>query len=336
MKRLKAGINTTRCNWDWVFPPPVRNLFREYLDFDDSLIAESEDPSVVMKSVEGAEVVLAGWNAVPFTKEILDLCPNLKLILYAAGTVKYFVTDELLRRNIALTSAVDMNAIPVAEFTLGLILSSLKNVMGHHQDFLARGRDAWAIDRPGYRGGYYKTRVGIVGDGRIARLVLDHLKNFSMDVFIASKYFTEEDEGRYGASRLSFEELMKSCDVVTLHHADIPENWNLINKASLALMKRGAGLINTSRGRLINERDLVEKLETGDITAYLDVTHPEPPEADHPFYHLRNCVLTPHIAGSTGREAERMGLFCLEELKRWLAGKPLLGGLDLSGLDERA
>ncbi len=335
-RKLKAGINTTRGNWDWVFPPPIREAYREILEFDDSKIADREEPAVVAESMRGTEVVIASWNAVPFTKELLDLCPDLKIILYAAGTVKYFTTDELVRRRIPVTSAARMNAVPVAEFVLGLILTSLKNVVSHHLDFLARGRAAWEIDRPGYNGGYFRTRVGLVGDGFIVRLLLELLRPFEMDVFVVSDYFTPRDEEIYGARRAGLDEVMSSCDVVSVHHADVPENWNIINARTLGLMKKGARLINTSRGRMINEADLVEKLETGDITAYLDVTHPEPPAEGHPFYRLPNCVLTPHVAGSIGRETERMSLFCLEELKRFLAGEPLQGLVDFSKLDSRA
>jgi phosphoglycerate dehydrogenase-like enzyme len=334
--KLRTGINTTRRNWDWVFPQCVRDAYREILDFDDSRIADEEDPAVVAGSLRGAEVVISSWNAVPYTKELLDLCPDLKIILYAAGSVKYFATDELVRRKIPVTSSALMNAVPVAEFVLGLILTSLKNVVAHHADFLARGRAAWEIDRPGYNGGYYKTKVGLIGDGLVVRRLLDLLRPFDMDVLIDSKYFTPRDEETFRARRTGLDELMSVCDVVSVHHADIPENWNMINRRVLGLMKKGARFINTSRGRMVNEADLVEKLRTGDITAFLDVTHPEPPEEGHPFYSLPNCVLTPHLAGSIGRETERMSMFCLDELKRFLAGEPLRGIVDFSTLNARA
>ena len=73
-----------------------------------------------------------------------------------------------------------------------------------------------------------------------------------------------------------------------------------------------------------------------EITAYLDVTYPEPPEAGHPFYRLPNCVLTPHVAGSVGREVHRMSDYCLRELKHWIAGEPLESSLQLDALEDRA
>ena len=129
---------------------------------------------------------------------------------------------------------------------------------------------------------------------------------------------------------------MANCDVVSLHKSNNPKNWGLINADNLGLMKNGARFINTARGRIVNETDLVAKLREGEITAYLDVTDPEPPEEGHPFYSLPNCILTPHMAGSLGREVHRMSDYCLRELKHWIAGEALENPLDLHDLGDRA
>ena len=102
------------------------------------------------------------------------------------------------------------------------------------------------------------------------------------------------------------------------------------------MMKPGARLINTSRGRMINEEDLLAKLEEGSITVFLDVTYPEPPREGHPFYTLPNCILTPHVSGSMENEVLRMGDYCLREIENWIARRPLENQIDFRNLEYRA
>lgn len=334
--RIKAGINTVRSQWESVFSRETRAALAAHLELDESLVPETPDPAALFRSLEGARVVLSTWGALPYGRELLEACPDLQLILYGAGAFKQYVTAALLERGPLVGTAVHLNAVPTAEFTLGLILCSLKNVFTYHLDLRERGRAAWGKDKEAFGGGYYRTRVGIVGYGRVARHLLSLLQPFEMELFIDSPYMEAVEAERFRVKRRPLDWIMANCDVVTIHHADNPENWNIINRENLRLMKPGARLINTSRGRMIDEAALVETLREGRITAYLDVTYPEPPEEGHPFYSLPNCVLTPHVAGSIGREVQRLGDYCLRELENWLAGRPLESPLDLRELAHQA
>jgi len=118
--------------------------------------------------------------------------------------------------------------------------------------------------------------------------------------------------------------LFDRSDVVSLHTAWKKETENLIRGHHFARMKPGATFINTSRGAIVAEQEMIEVLrQRPDLWALLDVTWPEPPVAGSPLYTLPNVVLTPHIAGSTGPECRRMGRWMIEELDRYLAGQPL-------------
>ncbi len=110
----------------------------------------------------------------------------------------------------------------------------------------------------------------------------------------------------------------------------------MINAQRLALMKDNALFINVARGALVDEEALTEELKKGRITAFLDVTNPQPPEKGHPFYSLPNCILTPHIAGSFGDECYRLGKATLDEIKRYLKGKPLKNELSSGEFFHRA
>ena len=332
---IRAGINTVRDQWDYVYSEQTQSKLAEVLEFDPARIPQRGEPDEYKASLEGARVILSTWGAHPLTPAILDLCPDLELVVYAAGSVKGFLTPEFIHRGIPVCSAVHLNAQPVAEFTLGMILMALKQVFARNEELHRRGPDAWHKERADAPGGYYHSRVGLLGYGRITALLLPLLANFELDVYLNDPYLSDDEVRARGVQPASLEEIMASCEVVSLHHANTPANRNLINAANLGLLRPGAHFINTSRGQLVNEFDLVDRLRTGDITAYLDVTYPEPPEAGHPFYSLPNCILTPHVAGSLGREVHRMGDYALREVENWLAGRPLENRIDLETVFER-
>lgn len=332
---IRAGINTVREQWDYVYSEETQAKLARLLDFDPDLIPQDGEPAEYRASLEGARVILSTWGAHALTQEILDLCPDLELVVYAAGSVKGFLTPEFIHRRIPVCSAVHLNAQPVAEFTLGMILMALKQVFARNDEIHRRGREAWHKGREDEPGGYYHSKVGLLGYGRITALLIPLLANFELDVYLSDPYLSDDDVRALGVKPATLEEIMATCEVVSLHHANTPANRNLINESNLRLLQPGAHFINTSRGRLVNESDLVDRLRSGDITAYLDVTYPEPPEDGHPFYSLPNCILTPHVAGSLGREVHRMGDYALREVENWLAGRPLENPIDLETVFER-
>ncbi len=334
--KIKAGVNTSRDKWEYVFSPSTRERLHEILDFDESLIPEtSTDVEAIKDSITGARVILSTWGAQPYTADLLVACPDLALVLYGAGSVKGFVTDELTTRGVTVCSAVHLNARPVAEFTLGLILTSMKNVFSLNREMQKHGRDAWSRDKAHFPGGYYQTSIGLLGYGRVTQALLTLLEAFDFHVYLNDPHLSRGDIEALGVRPAEQNWIMANCDVVSLHHGNTPENRHMLNRENLALLKSGARFINTARGQLVDEDALVERLSRGDITAFLDVSYPEPPAEGHPFYKLPNCILSPHIAGSVGREVQRMGDYCLAELERWLRGEPLENPVDLATVQQR-
>jgi len=122
----------------------------------------------------------------------------------------------------------------------------------------------------------------------------------------------------------SLETLFEQCDVVSLHTPWLKETEGMITGKHIASMKPGATFINTSRGAIVNEPEMINVLkERPDLFAVLDVTYPEPPQPGSDLYTLPNVILTPHIAGSMNGECRRMGRYMVEELQRYLSGQPL-------------
>lgn len=267
------------------------------------------------------DVVFSGWGGPRVDEVFLAAAPRIKAIFYGAGAVGGIVTPAMWQRGIRITSAYAANAIPVAEYTLATILFSLKRGWW----FARQTRQLKAYPPQKDIVGAYGATVGLVSMGMIARTLLKLLKPFSLRVVVYDPFMTPAQAAELGVELLSLEELFRQSDVVSVHTPWLAETVGMITGALLDSMKPQATFINTSRGAVVRENEMTDVLaRRSDLQAIIDVTYPaEPPKPDSPLYTLPNVVLTPHIAGSLGKECQRMGRYMVEELQRYLAGKPL-------------
>ena len=271
-----------------------------------------------------ADVLFATWGMPKLDEEFLAAAPRLKAVFYAAGSVKCFATPESYKRGIVISSAWQANAIPVAEYSHATILLGLTGFWSSQR--LARAGKFSHQHSP--VAGAFHSNVGLVSLGAIGRLVAGHLAKHEINILAYDPYATPAAAASLGVTLVSLQELFAKSHVVSIHTPWLPETEKMINGPLLRSMPEGATLINTSRGAVIDEADLCQVLaERQDITAILDVTHPEPPLPDSPLRTLENVVLTPHIAGSIGGEVARMGYWMNDELDLYLAGKPLQHGV---------
>jgi phosphoglycerate dehydrogenase-like enzyme len=266
------------------------------------------------------EVILSGWGAPAMDRAFLATAPNLQVVLYGAGSIRRVATPALWERGVRITSAYAANAIPVSEYALAAILFSLKR--GWHFAFSAQREKA--LPGQGQVPGAYGSTVGLVSLGMVGRLLRERLRPFDLRVVAYDPYVTPKGARVLGVNLMSLEDLFASAEVVSLHAPLLPETEGMIQGSHLASMKRNATLINTSRGAVVREAEMVEVLEERhDLWAVLDVTHPEPPEPDSRLYDLPNVALTPQIAGSQGSECRRMGRLVVDDLRPYVAGEPL-------------
>jgi len=267
-----------------------------------------------------AEVIFSGWGAPLMNEKFLEAAPNLKAVFYGAGSIKHFVTDAFWKRNIVITSAYAANAVPVSEFTLSQILYSLKRGW-YYSSFIKRnGR----YPERGSVPGAYGSTVGIISLGMIGQLVCKLLKAFDVKVIAYDPYISAGTVSELGVELCTLDDIFIRSDVVSLHTPWNKETENMIRGRHFRLMKTGAAFINTARGAVVCEPEMIEALrERTDLQAVLDVTYPEPPEEGSPLYTMDNVTLTPHIAGSMESECHRMGEYMLQELNRYLKGEPL-------------
>lgn len=265
------------------------------------------------------DVIMSGWFMPPVDKAFLAAAPRLKAIFYGAGTIRRFATPEMWGRGILVTSAYAANAVPVAEYCLATTIFSLK-LGWRHADRLRTG-GPW--DRDKGIPGCYKSRVGLISLGMIARKFLDLLRPLEIDVSVYSTSLTPEKAKEMNVKLCSLDEIFRTCDVVSLHTPDLPETKNMIRGRHFEMMKPNATFINSARGAVVHEVEMMEVLKNrADLTAVLDVLNPEPPEPGNPLLGMKNVVVTPHIAGSMFMECRRMGSYVLEEVKRYVNGQP--------------
>jgi len=315
-----------------VYSPATQSRIAALLDIDASLQA----PDIAVRDaalLHCAEVIMTGWGGPRMDAPFLDNAPNLKAVFHAGGSVRPIVTESFWSRGIVISSAWAANAIPVAEYTLSQILFALKQ--GHRA--LRCMREARSLDaarsKIGRAPGAYGSTVGVIGLGMIGRLVVERLKPFDLTVLAYDPYAKNKTNGTGKVEMTTLEDLFVRSDVVSLHAPWIPETEGMISGPHIESMKSNAAFINTARGALVREDEMIDVLKKRpDLTAVLDVTYPEPPGDDSPLWDLDNVFLTPHMAGSMGRECHRMGEYMLEELQRYLKGEPLQWQVTQEGL----
>ncbi|MGN9757921.1 hydroxyacid dehydrogenase [Streptomyces sp. SD31] len=320
-----------------VFPPEVLQRLRESVDIDPALVAEDHedftDPRL-KDALARTEILVTGWGCPRLDAVVLDAAPKLRAVLHSAGSVKSLATPELWRRGIAVSSAAAANAVPVAEYTLAMILLAGKDIFAARDRLRTeRAFPGWGLV-PGI--GNRGRRVGVIGASRIGRKVIELLRPFDLRVSLTDPYVDEAGAAALGVPLLALDDLLRTSDVVTVHAPETPETHHLVGRRELALMPDGAVLLNTARGGLVDHDALLAELRTGRLSAILDVTDPEPLPADSPLYDLPNAFITPHLAGSQGNEVARLGIAVAEEAERWRAGGELAHPVDPVALQKEA
>jgi phosphoglycerate dehydrogenase-like enzyme len=306
-----------------IFPPTLLSTL------GGDLVLLSDEPLTSVDGERAAEVLaetdilVTGWGCPPLTDDVLAKAPRLRFALHAAGSVKEHVTEAVWRRGIQVSTAAAANAVPVAEYTLAMILLANKKVL---QSALAVQRNRGLRINPQelFPGlGNYGQAIGIVGASRVGRALIGLLKPFAFDVLVADPFLTPADAAELGVALVELDDLLAASDIVSLHAPSLPGTRHLIDARRLELIRPGATFINTSRGALVDQDALVRRIQRGDLFAVLDVTTPEVLDADHPLYGHDNVIITPHIAGSLGVELTRLGATAIDEARRAARGEPL-------------
>lgn len=278
------------------------------------------------KHAPGSQAVVTGWGTATLTKEQLDLAPELEVVVHSAGSIKRIVPDELWQRDIRVGTCNGALAVGVAENTLGMIIAGLKNY-ALCRDWTRAGN--WSDNKLGTENFIvrepFDVTIGIIGASKVGRYLMKLLEMFEVEILVFDPFFSEAEADELGVKSVSLETLMAQSDVVTLHAPVLDSTHHMLKAQHFQAMKDRAIFINTARGSIVDEAALLAEVQTGRIYAFIDVTDPEPPAADHPFRTLPNVVLTPHIAGHASNGMKRQGRSTVDQLLEFADGKKMSG-----------
>jgi phosphoglycerate dehydrogenase-like enzyme len=271
------------------------------------------------RTLADVELLVTGWGCPPIDACTLDSAPRLRAIVHTAGSIRGHVTPACWERGIEVSSAASLNALPVAEYTLAMILLGGKHVLERARGYrLTRDPGNW-LHTPAHVGNYGKT-VGILSASLTGRRVAELLRPFDFQVLLYDPFLSESDATAMGVRAVGLAELFAHSDIVSIHTPLLPETQGLVSRQLLASMRPHSLLINTSRGAIVDQEALTEALCEGRIRAVLDVTEPEVLPPGHPLWTCDDVLMTPHLAGSQGNEWNRLTASAIAEIRRWIAG----------------
>ncbi|MCI1018636.1 hydroxyacid dehydrogenase [Microbacterium sp. C5A9] len=303
-----------------VFPERVMRDYAAAADIAGILTEYTSDHA--RSVLARVEVLVTGWGAPRIDAAVLDAAPRLEAVLHAAGTVKPYLDPCVIERGVRVSSAAGANAVPVAEYAVAMIVLAGKQVLPIARHY-RRVQEEFDIEASFPDLGNYGQRIGIIGASKIGRIVIGMLRAYSFEVVVYDPYLTEADAAELRVTSVALDELLRTSRVVSVHAPSLPSTIDLVDAAGIDLMPRGATLVNTARGEIIDQDALTRRVLAGELFAILDVTVPWILEPDHPLYTSDHALLTPHIAGSYGVELERLSEAMLDELRRIARGEPL-------------
>lgn len=285
-------------------------------------VYERTAPEDVVKRTEEADVVLT--NKVVLSADVMNRLPKLKYIGVLATGYNVVDTEAARAHGVVVTNIPAYSTDSVVQMTFAHILN-ITNRVAHYARENREGK--WVKSKDFC---YWDTpllelsglTLGVVGLGNIGMKVARVARTLGMEVYAAtSKSSSSLPEG---IQKTTFKGLLGVCDVLTLHCPLTPDTRELVNAKTLQMMKRGAIVINTGRGPLVNENDVAEALRSGQLAAYgADVMCLEPPLADNPLLREPNAFITPHVAWATVDARKRLITIAVENIKAFIEGKPV-------------
>ncbi|MBR5233202.1 MAG: glycerate dehydrogenase [Clostridia bacterium] len=328
-----ALFGTNQLQFGKVYTPEVLKKLSEYGELSEKINQSNLKENA--EFLKDCEYAFSTWGMPKFTKEeIKEYMPNLKAVFYAAGTVQYFARP-FLESDVKVFSAFAANAVPVAEYTFAQISLASKGFFQSAKFY--RIMTAKALAHANASPGNFGCKVGLVGLGAIGCMVAERLKTLDVEVLAYDPFVSQEKADEYGVKLVSLETIFSECDVISNHLANKKELENIFNYKLFKLMKKRSTFINTGRGAQVAEYSLALSLLLHPSRTFVaDVLKREFIPYINPLFWCPNAILTPHIAGSTGKEPQRMAYYMMDELERFTSDGNTRYEVTLESLEKMA
>ena len=302
-----------------------QNIFKELVDIEKfkdkynfKIFNEAfNDDNEAIVALEEFEALFIMRERTPITKTLLDNLPKLKYIM-TSGMRNNSIDLEVTKKRGIVVCGTEINSNPTAEITWALILGLLRNVKQEIDNmFQGYWQNTIGFELKG-------KRIGLIGLGKIGTQVANIAKAFGMEVSAWSENLNLSNANDLGVLPMSKDDLLKTSDILSIHVVMGDRYKNLITQKEFQIMKKTSILINTSRGPIVNESDLIEALQNDTIAgAGLDVFDKEPLPQDHKLRFLNNALLFPHLGYVTFENYSKFYTQMIENLDSCLKNKPI-------------
>ncbi len=328
-----ALFGTNQSKFSKVYTPEVLKKLGEYGELSQKINHKNLEENVDF--LQDCEIAFSTWGMPQFTKdEISKYMPKLKAVFYSAGTVQYFARP-FLESGVKVFSAFAANAVPVAEYTFAQITLAAKGYFQSEKNY--RILPLRSLSFANSATGNFECKVGLAGLGAIGKMVAEKLKALDVEVYACDPFVPEETAKELEVKLVDMETLFSECDIISNHLANKPELENIFNRKLFKKMKKHSTFINTGRGAQVAEYSLAWSLLCHPSRTFIgDVIKNETFPYISPLFWCPNAVLTPHIAGSTGKEPQRMAYYMIEEMERFNSGEPTKYEVTLEMLEKMA
>lgn len=271
----------------------------------------NEDPAVLVERCQGADCVVL--SNMKFGRDIIEKCPELKMICVAFTGVDLVDIEYCKEKNIRVCNCAGYSTVAVADLVFGFVIDLARNVFPCNEVVRKGGTKQGLV---GFE--LEGKKFGVIGAGAIGQRVLKIAQAFGCETYAYNRSPKEIP----GVQFVTMEDLLKTCDIISIHVPQTKETIGLIGEEQFDMMKDTALFINTARGPIVDSEALAKALNEGQIAgAAVDVFEVEPPvAADHVLFGAKNLIATPHVAFASQQAFEKRAVIVAENIKSWIDG----------------
>jgi len=280
----------------------AKERMQKYINITE---VEKTDVKSLMDNVQGKEGIIVAYTEHKLiTKEVIDSAKALKLVGTTYGGTRQNVEDEYaIEKGLTVIHTGASRPKPMAEYALGLILSSLMYI--HNYNHYMKSGEAWPRFKYGRSRSLSNRKVGVIGLGLIGKEMVNLLKCFTKDIVVHSSHLSKEEEENLGVRNVSLNQVFEESEVIILTGGSNSKTYHMIGREQFECMNKEAVFVNIARGMMVNQKEMIDVVHEKEIYLALDVFEEEPLEEDSPLRNNDRVLITPHRANNSIEFEER-------------------------------